>query len=81
MIALSLKVSSGFRISNWQNCTFACHAKHYKHNEDGRTVTGVHRHGSVLLSAEPLRESCHENLIRLSQDLIFILILKTGKSF
>ena len=40
MTAVSLNVGGGVHV----------HAKHYKHNEDGRTVPGVCGNGSVPLS-------------------------------
>ena len=39
--------------------TVHVHAKHYKHNADGRTAPGVCGNGSV--PAESLRERCYEN--------------------
>ena len=44
MIAESLNVGGGVRL------IMHVHAKHYKHNEDGRTAPGVCGNGSLPLS-------------------------------
>ena len=46
MIEVSLNVGGGVRLIK----TAHVHAKHYKHNEDGRTAPGVCGNGSVPLS-------------------------------
>ena len=48
MIAVSLNVGGGVRII--KPAKLYVHAKHYKHNEDGRTAPGVCGNGSVALS-------------------------------
>ena len=48
MIAVSLKVGGGVRLI--KPAKLHVHAKHYKHNEDGRTAPGVCGNGSVPLS-------------------------------
>ena len=47
VIAVSLNVGGGVRLIGK---TVHVHAKHYKHNEDGRTALGVCGNGSVPLS-------------------------------
>ena len=49
MIAVSLNVGGGVRLIKPAKL-YMCHAKHYKHNEDGRTAPGVCGNGSVPLS-------------------------------
>ena len=49
MIAVSLNVGGGVRFIKLAK-TVHVHAKHYKHNEDGRTAPGVCGNGSVPLS-------------------------------
>ena len=49
MIAVSLNVGGGVRLIKPAKL-YICTQKHYKHNEDGRTVPGVCGNGSVLLS-------------------------------
>ena len=49
MIAVSLNVGGGVRLIKTSK-TVHVHAKHYKHNEDGRTAPGVCGNGSVPLS-------------------------------
>ena len=48
MIAVSLNVGGGVRLI--KPAKLHVHAKHYKHNEDGRTAPGVCGNGSVPLS-------------------------------
>ena len=48
MIAVSLNVGGGVRLI--KPAKLHVHAKHYKHNEDGRTVPGVCGNSSVPLS-------------------------------
>ena len=47
MIAVSLNVGGGKTV---HGKTVHVHAKHYKHNKDGRTAPGVCGNGSVPLS-------------------------------
>ena len=47
VIAVSLSVGSGVRLIK---LAMHVHAKHYKHNEDGRTAPGVCGNGSIPLS-------------------------------
>ena len=49
MIAVSLNVGGGVRLIKTGK-TVHVHAKHHKHNEDGRTAPGVCGNGSVPLS-------------------------------
>ena len=49
MIAVSLNVGGGVRLIKPAK-TEHVHAKHYKHNEDGRTAPSVCGNGSVPLS-------------------------------
>ena len=57
MIAVSLNVGGGVRLIKTGK-TVHVHAKHYKHNEDGRTAPGVFGNGFVPLShsGKSLRE-------------------------
>ena len=48
MIAVSLNVGGGVRLI--KPAKLHTHAKHYIHNEDGRTAPGVCGNGSVPLS-------------------------------
>ena len=48
MIAVSLNIGGGVRLT--KAAKLHMHAKHYKHNEDGRTAPGVCGNGSVPLS-------------------------------
>ena len=48
MIAVSLNVGGGVRLI--KPAKLHVHAKHYKHNEGGRTAAGVCGNGSVPLS-------------------------------
>ena len=51
MIAVSLNVGGGVRlIKPAKQFTVHVHAKHYKHDKDGRTAPGVCGNGSVPLS-------------------------------
>ena len=50
MIAVSLNVGGGVRLIKPAKLYMTVHAKHYKHNEDGRTAPGVCGNGSVPLS-------------------------------
>ena len=49
VIAVSLDVDGGVRLIKTVK-TVHVHAKHYKHNEEGRTAPGVCGNGSILLS-------------------------------
>ena len=49
MIAVSLNVDGGVRLIKPAKIVHV-YAKHYKHNEDGRTAPGVCGNGSVPLS-------------------------------
>ena len=49
VIAVSLNVDGGVHLIKTVK-TVHVHAKHYKHNEEGRTEPGVRGHGSVPLS-------------------------------
>ena len=57
MIAVSMNVGGGVRLIKPAK-TVHVHAKHYKHNEDGRTAPGVCGNGSVPLGT-PLRKLKH----------------------
>ena len=50
MIAVSLNDGGGVLLIKPAKLHVHVHAKHYKHNEDGRTVPGVCGNGSVPLS-------------------------------
>ena len=49
MIAVSLNIGGGVRLIKLAKL-YMCKQIHYKHDEDGRTASGVHGHGSVPLS-------------------------------
>ena len=61
----------------YQTCkTVHVHAKHYNHNEDGRTAPGVC--GNVFRTAEPLGERYYENWNTHTNDIIINLFLPGG---